>query len=248
MEPVLTGDGSPTLWSRKYREHYHSLSGAFEEARERFVLPCRLPERVVAGGVRVLDIGFGLGWNLAWALLEARRAFPEPRLRALSLERDPLPIAILERFLEHLPDPLPAEAIRELARNGRFERGGISLQLLEGAAEHTMEKVDEIFDCVFLDPFSPTRNPELWTRDFLGRVRCRVAEGGILSTYSAAVGVKVALIEAGWEIGKGPRVGMKSSGTLASNGPADPPIPPLAERELRRLLRKAKAEVDRCDD
>ncbi|MFL2859084.1 MAG: MnmC family methyltransferase [Planctomycetota bacterium] len=48
--------------------------------------------------------------------------------------------------------------------------------------------------------------------------------GGILSTYSSAAKARLALMAAGWEIGLGPRVGRKSSGTVASRGSVDPPL------------------------
>ena len=62
----------------------------------------------------------------------------------------------------------------------------------------------------------------------------RVASGGWLSTYSAATRVRSSLARAGLKVGRGPRVGQKDEGTLAS--PTEDP-PPLAPRTARRSSR-----------
>ena len=243
-ERVLTDDGSPTFFSEAYGETYHNTSGAFLEAEERYCIPCRIAERAREGSVRILDVGFGLGFNVAFAWMAARRAFPAASVRIVSLEKAPI---APERW-RGLARSFPAsdnsieviEAISALLGAREVSVGPASLKMVVGAAETEIETIDEHFDAVFLDPFSPGRNPELWTPRFLTAVRRRVDEGAILSTYSAAVRVRVALLQAGWQIGAGPRVGRKSSGTLASAGSVQPPLPPLRPREVRRLERKAR--------
>ncbi len=103
--PVITADGSATLASAQVGEACHSRAGAWAEARERYARPARLGERARSGEltrVQLLDVGTGLGWNLAAALSELRGtgAF----LDVLSLERDSSVI----------------EATLRLARTGRL--------------------------------------------------------------------------------------------------------------------------------
>lgn len=241
---ILTEDGTPTLFSREYGEHYHNLSGAFLESRDRYVVPCRVAERARAGGVRLLDVGFGLGFNLALAWAAARAAAPDAPLRIVSLEKSPIAPELWRDLAGDLLEPIIIDGVAELLSLGEHDSGAVSLKLWVGRAEDTIERVGERFDGVFLDPFSPDRNPELWTPRFLAAVRRRVDEGAILSTYSAAVRVRVALLRAEWRIGAGPRVGRKSSGTLASAGDVEPPLPPLPPRESRRLERKARESRD----
>ncbi len=248
-QTVVTGDGSPTLLSAAYGEHYHSLSGAFLEARERFVGPCRVVERARAGEVRILDVGFGLGFNLALAWQAVRAVAPGARLRIVSLEKAPIEPDLWRKLASGIADQTIIERVADLLRDGEVVAGPVSLKLWVGEAEDTIERVEDRFDCVFLDPFSPDRNPELWTHRFLEAVRRRVDEGAILSTYSAAVRVRIALLRAGWCVGVGPRVGLKSSGTLASVGEVVPPLPSLPLRESRRLERKAReSRHDAPDD
>jgi hypothetical protein len=87
--PIVTADGSPTLVHPVHGQACHSRAGAVEEARERYATACRLSE--FRGGVlRLLDVGTGIGLNLA-AALEAISSIPgnrRPRLAAVSLEKD----------------------------------------------------------------------------------------------------------------------------------------------------------------
>lgn len=249
LRPIVTEDGSPTLHSEEYGEPYHNLSGAWLEAQVRYVVPCRIVDRALRGPVRILDIGFGLGWNLAWAWRAVREAAPRTELRITSLEKAPIPPATWLELARRFPDPTIVRGVRKLLEEREFRDGPIHLKLTVGEADETIDGVEEGIDAVFLDPFSPDRNPELWTPRFLAAVRRKVSGGAILSTYSAAVRVRVALLRAGWRPGAGPRVGRKSSGTLASVGEIDPPLPQLPPRELRRLERKAReSDHDGPDD
>lgn len=48
-------------------------------------------------------------------------------------------------------------------------------------------------DSIFLDGFSPARNPEIWSAPVLAAVAARLRRGGRLSTWSVAAGVRHAL-------------------------------------------------------
>ena len=88
--PELTGDGSWTLRHPLHGQACHSLAGAWEEAFERYARPTRLRELGLerrGGIVRLLDVGTGLGLNLAAA--RAELAGTGARLQAWTLESDP---------------------------------------------------------------------------------------------------------------------------------------------------------------
>lgn len=248
-EPVPTEDGSPTLFSEEYGEHFHNLSGAALEARERYLVPCRIVELARARGrLSILDIGFGLGFNVALACEALREGAPEARVRITTLEKSPIPPALWRKLARGLlgggarsrGEEEITEGLATLLTAGEARLGPVEIKMRVGAAEDVIEDLEGPFDAVFLDPFSPDRNPELWTERFLGEVARKCRAGAILSTYSAAVRPRVALLRAGWRIGAGPRVGRKSSGTLATIGEVEPPIPPLTPREQRRLQRRAE--------
>ena len=126
-----------------------------------------------------------------------------------------------------------------LARPGRgvdLGRGGV-LELRLGDARSTLlGGARAAFDAVFLDPFSPARACELWEESFLAEVARRMEREGWLSTYSAAVRVRLALARAGLRVGRGPRVGAKGEGTLASPGGTPPALAPRLARRLARQV------------
>lgn len=242
--PVLTSDGSPTLFHEGAGEHYHSLSGAHLEARQRFVWPCRIVETaLLRGRVRILDIGFGLGTNLAWAVHEVQRCAPGATIEIVSLEQDLLSLSRLAPHLDALPEARLSVMLRGLVTHLRWQQPGVDLTLVVGDATREILKIETGFDAAFLDPFSPKRNPEPWKAPFLASVRSLMADGGILSTYSSARAVRIALLRSGWQIGLGPAVGTKSSGTLASAGSVIPALPQLDEK-LRRKLENRVARVE----
>jgi len=244
-----TADGSWTLVHAGLGEGCHSLAGAWQQATERYAAACRLAELAQARGdgeVRLLDIGTGLGLNLAAAL--AAMAGSAARLTAVSLEHDPAVLAAGLALYERAelavgPWAAPHAEVRRALRDALagaavvpLGRGSLELRL--GDARATLPAAPALFDAIFLDPFSPARAGELWEPGFLARVAARLAPGGWLSTYSASFRVRLALAAAGLEVGLGPRVGRKGEGTLARR---EAPVPALSARVSARLRRRLAA-------
>jgi tRNA U34 5-methylaminomethyl-2-thiouridine-forming methyltransferase MnmC len=61
----------------------------------------------------------------------------------------------------------------------------------------------------------------------------------ILSTFTSAFRVRRALSEAGLAVGRGPAVGRKRTGTLASHAADQPPLRPAVAARLARGARFA---------
>ena len=241
-----TADGSWTLEAAELGETCHSLAGAWQQARERYAQGCRLAERAGAHAeLALLDVGTGLGLNLAAALAELDGT--GAALHALTLERAPEVIAAGCALYER-PElragpwapwhaPVRAALRRALAAPGTAVdlggRGTLTLRL--GDARATLEAADAgPFDAVFLDPFSPRRAPELWEEPFLAAIARRMAPGSWLATYSAAFRVRLGLARAGLRVGQGPRVGAKGEGTLAGRDVLPPELPSRLRRRLAR--------------
>jgi len=233
--PIRTADGSWTLRDETLGQACHSLSGAWEQARLRYAEPCRVRElgreRPV---VRLLDIGTGLGLNLAAALAALDGTLA--RLEAVTFERDAQVLAH-SRALADWPAEVEPWLQRVHAALGAQARAGDSIRLVLGDAREHLPTLDEApFDAVFLDPFSPQVAPELWSEAFLAHVASRMAAQAVLSTYSASFAVRLSLARAGLTLGRGPRVGAKAEGTLASWARALPPLEGRIERRLARRL------------
>ena len=63
MKLIKTKDNSFTFFNEEFQEHYHSISGALEEANKKFIEPLELKD-----GMTILDICFGLGYNTLAAI------------------------------------------------------------------------------------------------------------------------------------------------------------------------------------
>ncbi len=71
------------------------------------------------------------------------------------------------------------------------------------------------YDFVFLDAFTPQKDPTLWTFDFLSQIKSKMHDKAILITYSNSTPFRSALIELGFNVGK-VLLANKQYGTIAS--------------------------------
>jgi tRNA U34 5-methylaminomethyl-2-thiouridine-forming methyltransferase MnmC len=210
--PQPTADGSFTFFSEEFGESFHSTAGAKAEAIQKFVYATDLPARAMQGKVRVLDVCYGLGYNTAAALETIWAHNPACSVEVIGLELDgTVPqAAIAPAFLALWSAPVQA-GITALASPGlrktaqpHYPSDRLSASLLLGDARHTIQQVYQSAfqaDAVFLDPFSPRRCPQLWTVDFFAQVAQCLSPQGQLATYSRSACVRVALKEAGLNIG-----------------------------------------------
>lgn len=232
-----TGDGSLTVHSDEYEQAMHTLSGAREESLLKHVMPSRVLERNEPV-LHVLDVGFGIGYNVLVLLEEFRKNRKGRRLEVVSLEMEAPPMETLDAIDFPGPEGELYGIVKTLPRSGRIAGEGFILAMLTGDARNTIRQLpDAGFHAIFHDPYSPSKNPEMWTVEFFRELyRCAV-ENCVLTTYSSAPRVRRALLDAGFTVGRGPAVGPKREGTLASRGPV---AEPLAEDEIAALRSTAR--------
>ncbi|MBI2208888.1 hypothetical protein HYU50_05320 [Candidatus Woesearchaeota archaeon] len=226
MEKIITNDGSVTFRNLQYNETYHSVSGALEEAFEKFARPCKLKN-----GMKVLDICFGLGYNSLAAISLAN-------VEIVALENDP----IILKQIKNIKMPINYnisnnaikntnnynknypildilnnnyEKIRIAAEKLNYEDDKIKLRIIIGDARETIKKLDGKFDAVFLDPFSPKKCPELWTKEFFEDIRKLMRINSVLVTYSCARIVRDNMMNTGFNVKDGPSIGRRASSTIA---------------------------------
>lgn len=213
-----TDDGTLSVFSDEYGQAMHTLSGAYSEALLKHVFPSKIlgrEERMI----RVLDVGFGIGYNVLALLDEFLKDRRERTLEIITLEKDLSPM----EMMRGTGFPGPRGALYEFLKNvpvkGVVIGEGFTVRLLAGdARESVRELPSSSFHAVFQDAFSPSKNPELWSADFFREIYRAAAEGCVLTTYSSAPQVRGALLEAGFVLGRGPSVGKKREGTVAAKG------------------------------
>jgi len=216
MKEIQTKDGSLTLHNEDYDETYHSTTGALEETYEKFIKPCKIKELAAKGKLRILDICFGLGYNTIGAIDTALKENKNAEIEIISLEKELFldEIKKLKTDFEHYwiiekleHDPLNNQYL--------YEDKNIHLKIKIGDARMTIKKLLGKFDAVFLDPFSPKKNPELWTQEFFEDIAKLMKPNAIMATYSCARIVRDNLKEAGFEVRDGPRIGRRGPSTIA---------------------------------
>ena len=253
-ERIKTADGTETLFNDEYGEAYHSTkAGAYTESLHKFINPCRIPELAKEKGfIRILDVGFGLGYNVAVAIKEATQSNSDVKLDIISIEKDK---KIFEKIKSlDIPDNL--KDIYKQILDGKFtklkignksinvyksENKNFSLNILFGEGRQLIKLLtadNYKFNCIFYDPFSPKVNTEMWTLDLFRYIKKLLDKKGIFATYSASLSVRKGLIEAGLKIGLVEPIGRKSYSTVAT---IEGDIPPLTEREANRIKKSPYA-------
>jgi tRNA U34 5-methylaminomethyl-2-thiouridine-forming methyltransferase MnmC len=226
-----TGDGSFTFYSPAFQSTFHSVSGAWQEAEEKYVRPSGLLK--APSPIKVLDICYGLGYNSA-ALLDALwKVRPEAKVQLIALELE-LEVPRAAHQLGGLSRwPLAEAALGTLARDRAIETEQLSAQLLIGDARKTISQVPLHWaDGIFLDPFSPECCPMLWSAEFLALAAQRLQGTGNIVTYAASASVRTALKLAGLSVGSTPPVGRRTPGTIANWQGG---LPPLSQQESEHL-------------
>ena len=209
-----TGDGSLTLYHPEYRQHFHTLAGAVSEARHKFIIPSKLHDRLnPRREVKVLDIGFGLGYNVFEAVKTAEAA-AIGKLTVVSLEKDIRTLRAASRLFP--ADSLELRILNELLNSGSFGSGFAEVTLLAGDARSSVKALEQKFDCIYLDGFSPDINPELWTLDFFRELKRLLDPDGILVTYSSAYPVRGAMLKCGLLVGETDAFGRRRGGTAGA--------------------------------
>ncbi len=222
-------DGTP--FSEQFGDIYHSAAGGLEQAHSVFLAGNQLPSRWQNRQTfTIVETGFGTGLNFlaTWA---AWRRDPQrcERLHFVSTELHPFSADDLSQLHRRWPEL--AELSTLLGTNWpvltpgfhrrHFDNGSVILTLLLGDANETLARLACRADAIFLDGFSPTRNPDMWSERVirsLGRVS---APGTTVATWSVSSTVRSRLADAGFHCDKvagfGPKremlVGCFGSGT-----------------------------------
>ncbi|GAA4339590.1 bifunctional tRNA (5-methylaminomethyl-2-thiouridine)(34)-methyltransferase MnmD/FAD-dependent 5-carboxymethylaminomethyl-2-thiouridine(34) oxidoreductase MnmC [Variovorax defluvii] len=201
--------------SARFDDIYHSESGAVAQARHVFLAGCGLPEAWAGQPQwRILETGFGLGLSFltSW---QAWRADPQrPRLlHFVSIEAYPVSREDLLRAASADPELAPLAAALGAQWSGLlpgihrlvFDGGRVLLTLCIGDVQAMLRALHRFdADSLYLDGFSPARNPQMWSAETLKSVARFARRGTRLSTWSVARPVRDALAACGFQLRKAP--------------------------------------------
>ena len=216
---LKTADGSLTYFNAAVGETYHSITGAFDEAFWKFIVPTGI-NGLASHPFVVFDICFGMGYNTTAVLHSFLENMSEHGLMELyAFEQDRWILEQIARLKvpEYISESYSAtRAFARAALAGRcLKSEHFRLNLLIGDVRQTLPQLRLKADLIMLDPFSPKRAPELWEPRFIAEVRRHMAPGAVLTTFSCARSVRETLRAHGAHISDGPRLGRRGPSTVA---------------------------------
>tara|TARA_B100000212_G_scaffold94592_1_gene69564 strand:+ start:100 stop:936 length:837 start_codon:yes stop_codon:yes gene_type:complete len=235
-----------SLRSEKFNENFHSLAGAYNETKNKFINPSRL-KRFQNKSINVLDICFGIGYNSSLLFENLIKESSTLNWYGLELDKRPLNYALNDKNFIHLWSPKVIEILNSLYLKGLFKNKNFDCKLIIGDARKTILKIPtEInFDLIFLDGFSPQKCPEIWSNEFLSQLKNKIKNEGYLITYTSSAAVRKSLKNIGFSLFNViPTFSEKnrwSNGTLATfdKRPNNLYITQLSEMEIEHLNTKA---------
>jgi tRNA U34 5-methylaminomethyl-2-thiouridine-forming methyltransferase MnmC len=251
LEPRRTGDGSLTLWSERFGECFHSGSGAYAEAQQKFVLPAGLPRFATGSSLRVLDFCVGLGYNSGALLEAAEQRGLQLEWIGLELDSRPLALALADAGFRSHWQPDTLAVLQDLRRQGHWctpagSRGHWRLGDARRQLPALVQTHAGHIDLVLHDAFSPGRCPELWSVEVLSALATLLKPQGRLLTYCAAAAVRRGLQLAGLEVASiaGPAEAIAPGRRWCHGTAASPTALPLsgAERDVLQPLSNMERE------
>ncbi|MDD2279562.1 MAG: tRNA (5-methylaminomethyl-2-thiouridine)(34)-methyltransferase MnmD [Bacteroidales bacterium] len=199
LSHINTDDGTSTLYSSKYKAHYHSLYGSFTESKHIFI-DAGLAH---VGGeeISILEVGLGTGLNAAltaqWAIANSKK------INYHAIELYPLGPEHIKQlnFSQSLKGNASALWEQICYANWETEQQiDEHFCLLKQSIDFTQWQPNRMYNLVYFDAFAPDDQPEMWTVEEFKKIYNALLPQSVLVTYSVKGIVKRALSEVGFTI------------------------------------------------
>jgi len=246
QSPLLPADliweqGTPL--SNQHKDFYFSLKNGLEETDYVFLQANDLSQRLLINEksaappppFTIVETGFGTGLNFlaTWQLWSSIDG-PKKPLHFISTEKYPLSYddlkqclslwpqleSLSKQLLTHYPDLISGQHQLD------FENGRVKLTLFWGDTAQTLSQNNFIANCWFLDGFSPSKNPSMWSDELFNQVALHSDSHTTFSTFTAASLVRKGLIKYGFKVHKQHGFGAKRE-MLLGTFPDNLNVPPI---------------------
>lgn len=223
---IKTEDNSFTFYNSLFKDYYHNKKGALSESYFSFLKPIEkfLKEK---NNFIIFDIGFGLGYNsfLIKEFLEKNKK----NFIIFSFEKDKNLLYLIEKNKDLLPNKEKNKVYNKFIKEIKIFESKIEIELKE--KEHYLiigdvrkeifkvkklienEKFSSYYFIVLHDGFSPNKNKELWSFEFL----TNFYGYDIFITYTNHPKVRSSLLLNNFFLFKTNAFGRKNGGTLGLN-------------------------------
>lgn len=206
LQRIVTEDNSHTFFVPELNEYYHSIFGAIQESYHIFIKNGLHQKR--DSKLSIMEVGFGTGLNCLLTLLECHKLKKKIFYTALEIE----PIDINEVLSLNYSEILEIkktqyfEKIHKAMWNHKIQI--TDLFFLQKINTNVLNfKIDDQYDLIFFDLFTPNIQPQLWTYEVFRKIYNAMNINGLLLTFSSKGIVKKALRDVGFEVKrlKGPK-------------------------------------------
>ena len=200
LKLIITDDGSSSITNLALNENYHSTRGAIGESLHVYIEKGLnyLKER---GGmnksVKILEIGFGTGLNAILSMDWASKS--SQKVAYTTIEQIPLeePLYAQLQFKNWQEN---TQKIHQSPWQIPFELSPFfSLTKIKTTLE-SYSNPDSIFDLIYFDAFSPSKQPGIWQIQTLANCFRWLVPNGVLVTYCAQGQFKRNLKELGFVV------------------------------------------------
>jgi tRNA U34 5-methylaminomethyl-2-thiouridine-forming methyltransferase MnmC len=227
--PVSTDDSSITLYSEFFDENCHSTSGALDETRYNYLEGCEVLDKArKQSSLTIFEVGLGLGLGPKICFEELQDQKTQTTFISTEIDEG-LVIWAKENIDSDIFENLEKQTNNELVYYESSIKN-FKLIILVGDARVTTPKANSLgilksVDAIFQDPFSPKKNPILWTKQWFELLYLISSEDSIMSTYSSHTSVRKSMMAANWRVFKRVGFGEKRSMTVCrKSGEMNPDI------------------------
>ena len=183
---IQLDDGSITVFDKKFKDYYHCKSGAYRQAKELFINKSNLKNRLKKSNVKLLDLGFGMGFNSLCAILLQKDYNLD--ITALDMNKN-----IIKTSYENINNEKEKEIIKEIYDNSFYKNENNILNLILGEIRDTLFSLKNKYDVIFLDPFVHTSNASLLSIQIFRKLFDLLNHDGVIVCSSSSRSTKVAL-------------------------------------------------------
>lgn len=194
---VQTKDGSNTLFSKKYNQHFHNVKdGSLSEALNKHIIPALTYHRD-KNSLNILDICYGLGYNTLASIYYVRKNKLQIKLNIYSVELDFNLVRSLKDFVYPQEFKDLENIIKDISTKQNYEDENTKIELkILNARTYIKSFPDKFFDIVYQDAFSSEVNSELWTKEYFDDIYRICKDDCILTTYAVSTNIRLSLYEA----------------------------------------------------
>ena len=198
---VATKDGSNTLFSKLYNQHYHNPDdGAINEALSKHIIPAFTFHKDKKE-LTILDICFGIGYNTFSTIYYVLQNNLDIKLNIYSPELDGNLVKSLDTFDFPKEFENIKHIIKSVAQTGQYKDDKINIEIYIGDARMHIKSLNlDSFDIVYQDAFSSDVNFELWTKEYFDDIYKLCKDDCVMSSYAIATPIRLSMNEASFYI------------------------------------------------